>query len=121
MNDVDLADLISAAARLQASWKAIGFHFCFIGGLAVQHWGEPRQTNDVNATIWTQFGNERPVIRLLMEQLKGRIENADQFALVNRVLLVQEASGVDVDVSLAAFPYGRELIDRAHKSNRFEV
>lgn len=117
MNDVDLADLISAAARLQASWKAIGFHFCFIGGLAVQHWGEPRQTNDVNATIWTQFGNERPVIRLLMEQLKGRIENADQFALVNRVLLVQEASGVDVDVSLAAFPYERELIDRAQEQS----
>ena len=67
----------------------------------------------MDATIWTEFGNERPVIRRLMEQLKGRIENADQFALVNRVLLVQEASGVDVDVSLAAFPYERELIGRA--------
>ena len=115
MNNVDLADLISAAARLQASWKEIGFQFCFIGGLAVQHWGEPRQTKNVDATIWTEFGNERPVIRRLMEQLKGRIENADQFALVNRVLLVQEASGVDVDVSLAAFPYERELIGRARE------
>jgi hypothetical protein len=113
MNNVDLADLISAAARLQASWKEICFQFCFIGGLAVQHWGEPRQTNDVDATIWTEFGNKRPVIRRLMEQLKGRIESADQFALVNRVLLVQEASGLDVDVSLAAFPYERELIGRA--------
>jgi hypothetical protein len=113
MNEVDLADLIIAAAKLQASWRAIGFEFCFIGGLAVQYWGEPRLTNDVDATIWTDFGNERPVIRQLMRDLKGRIENADDFALVNRVLLVQESSGVDVDVSLAAFPYERELIGRA--------
>ena len=117
MNDVDLADLISAAARLQVSWKSMGFEFCFIGGLAVQHWGEPRQTNDVDATIWTEFGNERPVIQRLMEQLPGRIEHADQFALVNRVLLVQEASGVDVDISLAAFPYEQELIRRSREQS----
>lgn len=117
MNDVDLADLISAAARLQASWRSMGFEFCFIGGLAVQHWGEPRQTNDVDATIWTEFGNERPVIQKLMEQLPGRIEHADQFALVNRVLLVQEASGVDVDISLAAFPYEQELIHRSREQS----
>lgn len=117
MNDVDLADLISAAARLRVSWKSMGFEFCFIGGLAVQHWGEPRQTNDVNATIWTEFGNERPVIQRLMEQLPGRIEHADQFALVNRVLLVQEASGVDVDISLAAFPYEQELIRRSREQS----
>lgn len=117
MNDVDLADLISAAARLQVSWKPMGFEFCFIGGLAVQQWGEPRQTNDVNATIWTEFGNERPVIQRLMEQLPGRIEHADQFALVNRVLLVQEASGVDVDISLAAFPYEQELIRRSREQS----
>jgi hypothetical protein len=117
MNDVDLADLIFAAARLQVSWKSMGFEFCFIGGLAVQHWGEPRQTNDVDATIWTEFGNERPVIQRLMEQLPGRIEHADQFALVNRVLLVQEASGVDVDISLAAFPYEQELIHRSREQS----
>lgn len=117
MNDVDLADLISAAARLQVSWKSMGFEFCFIGGLAVQHWGEPRLTNDVDATIWTEFGNERPVIQRLMEQLPGRIEHADQFALVNRVLLVQEASGVDVDISLAAFPYEQELIHRSREQS----
>ena len=117
MNDVDLADLISAAARLQVSWKSMGFEFCFIGGLAVQHWGEPRQTNDVDAAIWTEFGNERPVIQRLMEQLPGRIEHADQFALVNRVLLVQEASGVDVDISLAAFPYEQELIRRSREQS----
>lgn len=115
MNDVDLTDLISAASRLQTIWEARGFQFCFIGGLAVQHWGEPRHTNDVDATVWTEFGNERPVIDRLLEDLSGRIQDADQFALINRVLLVQESGGVDVDVSLAAFPFERDLIERARK------
>jgi len=115
MNEIDLRELIAAAAALQKKWEAMDFQFCFIGGLAVQHWGEPRQTNDVDATVWTQFGNERPVIDRLLEDLTSRIENADQFALVNRVLLVQEPSGVDVDVALAAFPYELEMIRRAEK------
>jgi hypothetical protein len=115
MNEVDLPDLIAAASRLQSSWEAIGFQFCFIGGLAVQHWGEPRLTNDVDATIWTEFGNERPVIDRLLADLKGRIEKPIEFALINRVLLVQESGGVDVDVALAAFPFERDLIGRAQK------
>lgn len=115
MHDFDLRDLIASAARLQRSWEAKGLQFCFIGGLAVQHWGEPRQTNDVDATVWTEFGNESPVIDRLLEDLTGRIENVKQFALVNRVLLVQESGGVDVDVSLAAFPFELELIGRARK------
>ena len=115
MSEIDLRELIAAAAGLQSKWEAMDFQFCFIGGLAVQYWGEPRQTNDVDATVWTQFGNERPVIDRLLQDLTGRIENAGQFALVNRVLLVQESSGVDVDVALAAFPYELELIRRAQK------
>lgn len=115
MNEVDLRDLIASASRLQTKWKATGFEFCFIGGLAVQHWGEPRQTDAIDETVWTQFGNERPDINRLLYDLVGRILDADQFALINRVLLSQDANGVDVDVSLAAFPFERELIGRAEE------
>lgn len=62
MPDVDLSNLIAAAVRLQDDWEARGIDFCFIGGLAVQFWGEPRLTSDVDASVWTEFGNERPVI-----------------------------------------------------------
>jgi hypothetical protein len=113
MFDVDLSELVAAAARLQSEWDSTGIRFCFIGGLAVQHWGQPRQTNDVDATVWTDFGNERPVIDRLLEQLTGRIDKVAEFALQNRVLLVQDSSGVDVDISLAAFPFEKDLIDRS--------
>ncbi|MGB7347578.1 MAG: DUF6036 family nucleotidyltransferase [Pirellulaceae bacterium] len=113
MPEFDLSELVAAAARLQRQWEADEIPFCFIGGLAVSVWGQSRQTNDVDATVWTEFGNERPMIDRLLGGLKGRIEDADKFALVNRVLLTQESQGVDVDISLAAFPFERNLIQRA--------
>lgn len=102
-----------AAARLENLWRDAGFEFCFIGGLAVQHWGEPRQTGDVDACLWTEFGNERPVIDQLLRTLSPRIEDAGGFAMLNRVLLVQEPGGIDTDISLAAFPFERDVIQRA--------
>ncbi|TWT96258.1 hypothetical protein [Neorhodopirellula pilleata] len=119
--DLDLSDLIDAASRLQHEWTQLGLQFCFIGGLAVHRWGQPRQTDDVHATVWTEFGNERPVIDTLMRHLTGRIAEVEQFAIQNRVLLCQESRGVDVDVSLAAFPFELDLIQRSTLENFREI
>ena len=115
MADFDLGNLVAAALRLQDDWEIRGIKFCFIGGLAVQHWGEPRMTHDVDASVWTDFGNERPMIGKLLENLSSRIEDATGFALINRVLLAQESFGVNVDISLAALPFELELINRSQK------
>ncbi len=77
MFGVDLSDLIAAAGRLQLIWESVGIEFCFIGGLAVNHWGQPRQTDDVAATVWTDFGNEQPIIELLLKNLFARIERSE--------------------------------------------
>ena len=42
--------VIRAAADLQALCEARHWRYCFIGGVAVQRWGEPRETVDVDAT-----------------------------------------------------------------------
>lgn len=121
MTDVDLHQLVAAAERCQRTWESQGLEFCFIGGLAVQRWGEPRLTGDVDATVWTQFGNERPIIEHLLSQLQPRIDRADEFAVQNRVLLVQDIKGIDIDIALAAFPFERELINRATLQPYYEV
>ena len=51
-------DVINAAAELQAVCVAEGWRFCFIGGIAVLRWGEPRETVDVDLTLLTGFGDE---------------------------------------------------------------
>lgn len=51
-------DLFEVAQEVQNFAIKQEWTFCFIGGLAVQHWGEPRVTLDVDLTLLTGFGNE---------------------------------------------------------------
>ncbi len=115
MISFDLTQLVDAAFRVQQLWEQQEYQFCFIGGLAVQHWGEIRMTQDVDATIATDYGNERAFATQLLEGLTARIEDAVSFAVVNRVLLAQEPGGVPVDISLAAMPYELGVIQRSSK------
>lgn len=39
--------LLAAAAEVQHFLRGAGEQFCFIGGIALQRWGEPRFTRDV--------------------------------------------------------------------------
>ncbi len=76
-------------------------------------WGEPRLTRDVDITLFTGFGAEEPIARVLLELFAPRIPDALEFALTNRVLLLQGSSGVPIDIALAGFPFEAEIIDRA--------
>ena len=55
-------DILRAAADLQTFCEQHGWAFCFIGGLAVQRWGNPRYTQDADLTLLTGFGGEEAFI-----------------------------------------------------------
>jgi len=110
-------ELIETAARLQALLESAGHRFCFIGGLAVQRWGEPRVTRDVDATVFVGFGNEEPVISLLLDHYGVRIDDAAAFALTSRIVLIQdEKSDAGIDVSLGGLDFERRAVDRSSLS-----
>ena len=79
--------LFLAAAQLQALCEPHQWRFCFIGGLAVLRWGEPRETVGVDLTLVTGFAGERQFISTLMAAFAPRIPDAAAFAEANRVLL----------------------------------
>lgn len=108
-----MVDLIAEAARLQQFLDLRGWRYCFIGGLAVLHWGEPRLTRDLDLALLTGFGTEAAYVDALLAAYRPRISGARDFALERRVLLIQSDSGVGIDVSLAALPYEETAIDRA--------
>jgi predicted nucleotidyltransferase len=105
--------LFAAAASLFESMDDCGFRSCLIGGLAVERWGEPRLTRDVDATVLAEYGQEAPVVDALLARFTPRRPDAREFALLHRVLLLRAGNGVDLDVSLAAFDFEREVLDRA--------
>jgi hypothetical protein len=108
-----VVDLIDEAARLETFLDSHALRFCFIGGIAVQWWGEPRLTRDIDISLLTGFGAEAEPVDLLLGAYAPRIADARQFALANRVLLLRSPGGIGIDVSLAALPYEELAIGRA--------
>lgn len=105
--------IYGAALELQAFCREQAWRFCFIGGVAVQRWGEPRLTVDADLTLLTGFGNEEPYVDALLGAFRARTPDARSFALRRRVLLLQASNTIPLDVSLGAIPFEERLVERA--------
>lgn len=106
-------EVFRAAADLQAFCDAQGWRHALIGGLAVLRWGEPRETVDVDLTLITGLRDEDRLVRRLLEQYRPRIPNAAEFAVAQRVVLVENDAGVGLDIALAGMPFEEKLVERA--------
>lgn len=93
---------IKTARFVQDFLEEKDWRFCFIGGVALQIWGEPRLTNDVDLTVLTGFGGEEIYVSEFLKRFAPRIENAAEFALRNRVLLLKTEDEIGIDISLGA-------------------
>ena len=108
-----MQDLFVQAHELQSFCQDRGWTFCFIGGIALQRWGEPRLTGDIDLTILTGFGGEAGYIDDLCGAFAGRIPDAAEFARRSRVLLLQSERGIPIDISLGALPFEERVVGRA--------
>jgi Nucleotidyl transferase AbiEii toxin, Type IV TA system len=106
-------EVIRAAANLQRVCEAEGWRFCFIGGLALQRWGEPRETVDVDLTLLTGFSGEERFVSRLLDHFAARIPEAAEFARAHRVLLLRAPSGVGLDIALGGLPFEESLVARS--------
>ena len=108
-----MTELARLATELGDFCQRRGWRFCVIGGLAVQHWGEPRMTMDVDLSLLTGFGHEESFIDEWLRHYAGRLPDTKDFALKNRVLLLRHGSGVGIDIALGAVPFEERLVERA--------
>jgi hypothetical protein len=106
-------DLVRQARAVQDFMEGRGWSFCFIGGVALVRWGEPRATVDVDLSLFTDFGTEAPFVDDLLSHFAPRIPNAREFALENRVLLLYTPAGDGLDVALAGLPFEWDMIARS--------
>jgi hypothetical protein len=105
--------LFAAAAEIQQLCLERDWRFCFIGGLAVLRWGEPRLTRDVDLTILAGHGSEAPAVDVLLDRFEPRIDDARAFAVANRVVLVHASNGVPLDIALGALEFEERAAERA--------
>jgi hypothetical protein len=105
--------IFGAALEIQNFCRAHRWKFCFIGGVAVQRWGEPRLTQDVDLTLLTGFGTEEVFVSTLLDRFPARREDARAFALRHRVVLARTATAIPLDISLGAMPFEERAVARA--------
>ena len=105
--------LWQTALELQAHLSESGHPFCFIGGLVVQRWGQPRVTGNVDATVLCTFGNERKLAQEILQLYQSRIEDPVSFAIQARILLLQDSRKNKIDLSIAGLDFEQRIIDRS--------
>ena len=108
-------ELTRLALELQTFFESRRWSFCIIGGIAVQHWGEPRFTKDVDITLLTGFGAEESFVDGCLTTFESRVSDAREFALQNRVLLLRSKQGIGIDIALGALPFEDQAVKRALK------
>lgn len=90
-----------------------GIPYAIIGGLAVQHWGEARTTRDVDIVVVVSPDETAAFLDAAVHRFKPRIQDAVSFAQKRRVLLIADATGTPVDISLGIPGYEEEVVQRA--------
>ena len=107
------ATLFTEAVALQAWCLAQGWRFCFIGGVAVQRWGRPRVTDDIDVTLLTGFGGEERFAESLLRRYKARVPDPMAFALANRVMLLKTEGGFGIDIAFGGLAFEEAAVNRA--------
>ncbi len=109
-----MKQILSAASDVQSFFEQQNWDFCFIGGLALLAWAQPRLTNDADVVVFSGFGNEPRYIETILSRYKARVPDPAEFARKTRVLLL-ELDGVGIDVSLGALPFELSVVERSFK------
>ena len=105
--------LVDAATEVQSVLSSHHLRSCVIGGLAVNRWGEPRLTQDVDFSVLAPLGDEQRALDVVLGAFAPRRPDAGAFAIARRVLLVYATNQVAVDLALAASPFEIEVLDRS--------
>ncbi|MFZ5807369.1 MAG: nucleotidyl transferase AbiEii/AbiGii toxin family protein [Verrucomicrobiota bacterium] len=108
-----MQELVNLAQDIQAFIESQRWEFCFIGGLALQRWGEQRFTRDVDLTILTDFGNEESFIDVFLSRYSSRVPNMKAFAIQNRVLLLLSNENIPFDISLGGMNFEKSMVQRS--------
>lgn len=105
--------LLKAAANVCRILTELEPEFCVIGGIALQRWGEPRTTNDIDVSTFVGFGAETEAVTELLSHFKPRFEDTVEFSQANRIALLKTNDDIGIDVSLGALPFELRVIERS--------
>jgi predicted nucleotidyltransferase len=107
--------MVKALDALRRALDKTGVPWMVIGGIAVIAHGVPRQTQDVDATLWGPAIHADHLLPLLAKaKIRPRPEHSAEVARHTQVYLMRhEPTEVDLDIGFSWLPFEREAMDRA--------
>ncbi|MEO8354547.1 MAG: nucleotidyl transferase AbiEii/AbiGii toxin family protein [Chloroflexota bacterium] len=112
--DKSLEPFRAAIESLQRLLNQFDNRGVIIGGIAVGFLGKPRFTADVDAMFLLSTQDVPKFLeRARAENIRPRIQDAEEFARKNRILLLMHVpTETDIDVSLGILPFEEEMVER---------
>lgn len=100
----------AALAVHELFFERLKLDYAVIGGIALQFWGEPRFTHDLDVTVQDRLDLPE-LVRFTTDAFGSRVPDPQTFARETRMLLVRVAQ-VDVDIAVALRGYEDSLFSR---------
>jgi len=102
-----------ALADLAALLAASRTPYMIVGGIANIVWGEPRATLDIDVTVWVEDADLDGFLGRAASAFRVLVGSPLAFVRDTRVLPLESADGVRIDVIFGLLPFEREAIARA--------
>jgi hypothetical protein len=101
----------AALAMHEFFFENLKLNYAVIGGIALQFWGEPRFTHDLDITVQDRL-ELAELVKRTTDTFGSRVPDPFTFARETRMLLLN-VEDVDVDVAIALRGYEDSLFERA--------
>lgn len=105
--------ILKSAREIADFLEARHISYAFIDGLALQYWGEPRLTSDIDVTVLVSNEVLEEFVNVVLKHFRARIKDANSFALKNYMLLIESTEKVPINISLGIPGYEQEALQRA--------
>jgi hypothetical protein len=108
-----MTPLDRAVHDITADLDALHIDYAVIGGIANAIWGQPRATIDVDVTVSVDDEDLATAIPAIGARFRPAVSDPVPFVRQTRVLPLDTADGVRIDVIFALLPFELDAIRRA--------
>jgi hypothetical protein len=108
-----MTPLDHAVRDITRAFESLSIRYAIIGGIANAVWGEPRATIDVDVTVAVDEDELPTTVPAIAQRFRVPVPDPVAFVQQTRVLPLDTADGVRIDVIFALLPFELDAIRRA--------